>query len=135
MSVWTDLHKRSTGEAIRKEDKQIGLEIKELKQKVKAAAKQYVEEYIDAMFEAEYTVKGIQEQYKWALMNVETYYIVDRMEKVDQDRFWELQDHFWDLDEEFGLGEEVDLEDYAQGMLKHFADILIPALKDDEEEE
>ena len=129
MSVWREMHKRSNGEAIRKEDQQIGLEIKELKQKVKEAAKQYVEEYIDAMFEAEYTVKGIQDQYQWAFMDVETYYIVDRMEKVDQDRFWEIQDHFWDLDEEFDLGEEVDLEDYAQCMLDHFADKLISELK------
>ncbi len=133
MSIWADIHRRSTGEQVRKEDQQIGLEIKELKQKVKAAAKQYVEEYIEAMFDAECTVKDIQDQYEWDLMDVETDYIVQRMEKVDQDRFWELQDHFWDLDEEFDLGEDVDLEDYAQGMLKHFANKLIPALKDDGE--
>ena len=79
-------------------------------------------------------MKDIQDQYEWDLMDVETDYIVQEMEKNDQNRFWQLQDHFWDLDEEFDLGEEVDLEDYAQGMLKHFANKLIPALKDDEGE-
>ena len=52
MSVWSNIHKRSNGNTVRKEDQLIGLEIKELKQKVKVAAKQYVEEYIDAMFDA-----------------------------------------------------------------------------------
>ena len=131
MSIWSDMQDRSSGETVRKEDQQIGLEIKEIKQKVKSAAKQYVEGYIDAMFDSGSSVKEIQEQQKWDFMDVETYHIVDRMEKVDQDRFWELQDHFWDLDEEYNLGEEIDLEDYAQGMLKHFANKLIPALKEE----
>lgn len=132
MSIWSDIQDRSSGEQVRKEDQQIGIEIKGLKQKVKAAAKQYVEEYIEAMFDAGCTVRDIQDQYEWNLMDVETDYIVQRMDKVDQDRFWELQDHFWDLDEEFDLGEEIDLEDYAQRMLKHFADTLIPALKEED---
>lgn len=132
MSIWSDIQDRSSGETVRKEDQQIGIEIKGLKQKVKAAAKQYVEEYIEAMFDAGCTVRDIQDQYEWNLMDVETDYIVQRMDKVDQDRFWELQDHFWDLDEEFDLGEEIDLEDYAQRMLKHFGDTLIPALKEED---
>lgn len=132
MSIWSDIQDRSSGETVRKEDQQIGIEIKGLKQKVKAAAKQYVEEYIEAMFDAGCTVRDIQDQYEWNLIDVETDYIVQRMDKVDQDRFWELQDHFWDLDEEFDLGEEIDLEDYAQRMLKHFADTLIPALKEED---
>ena len=132
MSVWKDIHDRSNGKAIRKEDQQIRLEIKEFKKKAKDAAKRYVEEYIDAMFDAGCSVKDIQDQYECDFMDIETYNIVQEMEKGDQDRFWDLQEQFWDLDEEYDLGEEVDLEDYAQGMLKHFANTMISALKEDE---
>lgn len=132
MSIWNDMRKRSLGEEVKKEDQLMKLEIQELKNKVKEAAKHYVEEYIDAMFDSGCTVKEIQEQYEWAFLDIETYYIVQRMEKEDQDRFWELQEHFWDLDEKYDLGEDENLEDYAQRMLKHFADTLIPALKEDQ---
>ena len=131
MSIWTDIQKRSSGETVRKEDQQIRLEIKEFKQKVKEAAKQYVEEYIDAMFDSGSSVKEIQDHYEIALMDVETYWIVERLEKDERERFWDLNEQFWDLDEEYNLGEEIDLEDYAQRMLKHFANTLIPALKEE----
>ena len=131
MSIWSDIQKRSSGETVREEDQQVRQEIQDFKKKIKEAAKYYVEEYIDAMFDSGYSVKEIQDHYEVALMDVETYWIVERLEKEDRERFWDLNEQFWDLDEEYGLGEEIDLEDYAQGMLKHFADTLIPALKED----
>ena len=115
MSVWRDMHQRSNGEAVRKEDFE-----EDLKKKVKAAAKEYVEEYIDAMFDAGCTVKEIQDQYHG--VNFEADYIVERMDKDDQDKFWGMDD-MWGW------------VDYAETAAWHYANKLIPALKDNEEEE
>lgn len=131
MSIWSEIQDRSSGDKVRKEDQQIRQEIQDFKKKIKDAAKHYVEEYIDAMFDSGCTVKEIQNQYEVDLMDVETYWIVERLEKDDRERFWDLNEQFWNLDEEYNLGEESDLEDYAQRMLKHFADTLIPALKEE----
>lgn len=119
MSVWRDIHERSNGKAIRKEDL-----IDYLKEKIKVAAKQYVEDYIDAMFDSECTVKEIQDQYQWAFIDNDAEWVFDRMEKEDQNKLSEL-------DEE----DEYELCDYADAMVNHFADEIIPALKEEEEEE
>jgi len=117
MSVWGDILDRGSGETVRKEDL-----IKYLKEKINVAAKQYVEDYIDAMFDSGCTVKEIQDQYQWAFMDNDAEYVFDRMKKEDQDKLSELADE-----------DEYALSDYADAMVNHFADEIIPALEDEEE--
>lgn len=117
MSVWADIHRRSNGQAVRKED-----QLEDIKKKIKIAAKEYVEDYIEAMFESEYSAQEIKDHYEWAFMDDNSEYVVQRMENEDQDKFWELE-------------EEHNLCDYTYTVLKHLADEMISALEDDEEEE
>ena len=118
MSVWKDIREKSLGQEPRKEDL-----IEYLKGKIQIAAKRYVEDYIDAMFDSECTVKDIQDQYQWAFIDNDAEYVFDRMEKKDQDKLSEL-----DEDDEYMLS------DYADAMVNHFADEIIPTLEDEEEE-
>lgn len=119
MSVWREMHKKSNGEAVRKEDN-VEEEIKELKKKIDAAAKQYVEDCIDAFLQ-DCTVEEFKNHYDEDI-NMEDDYIVERLSKEDQDRFWEL-------------AEEYDLEGYPERAFWRIADEIIPALEEDEDEE
>ena len=115
MSVWGDIRRRAEGKEVRKED-----QVEDIKKKIKVAAKRYVEDYIDAMFDSGCTVEEIQGQYEWAFMDDNSEYVVQRMEDNDQDRFWELD-------------EEYDLCDYTYRVLKKTADEMISALEDEDE--
>lgn len=110
------MHQRSNGTTVRKED-----QLEDIKKKIKIAAKRYVEDYIDAMFDSGSTVQEIQDHYEWAFMDDNSEYVVQRMEEEDQDKFWELD-------------EEHNLCDYTYSVLKHLADEMISALEDDEDE-
>ena len=118
MSTWGDMIRRAEGEAIRKED-----EIKELKKKIDAAAKSYVEDCIDAFIE-EWTKENVeffQDHYD-EMINIEDDYIVERLNKEDQDRFWEL-------------AEENDLEGYPEDSFWRIAAEIIPELEVEEDGE
>ena len=121
MSVWADIHRRSNGVQERKED-QLEETIKELKKKVDAAAKEYVEACIDAFLEewTEETVENFQNHYQ-EMINMEDDYIVERLDKEDQDLWWEL-------------AEEYDLDEYPTNAFWRIADEIIPALEVEEED-
>ena len=125
MGLWDDIVRRGTTGEAKREDK-LTVEIEEIKKQICVAAKDYVEDYISAMYEAGCTASEIQDQYEWALIDVETCFIVDRMEKKYQDRFWEL-----DEDEEV----EEDLCEYADNVLHQYADEMISELEDEEDED
>ena len=81
MSIWVDIHKRSNGDLVRKED-----QVLELKQKLKAAAQQYVETFVEHKLTRKYTVEEIQELLECETLIAEK--VVEKMKEEDQSKFW-----------------------------------------------
>ena len=85
MSIWAEIHRRSNGIAVRKED-----QVDEFKKTIKAAAKQFVEEYVEHKLKRKYSVEEIQEFLECESLISEK--VVEKMEEGDQDKFWKWVD-------------------------------------------
>ena len=91
MSVWGDILDRGDGETVRKEDLEEGF-----KKKLETATREYIEKYVNLMFQYGCTVEEIKHCYKIALKEMGDFCIVDSLDEESQDLYWEKNEE-WKL--------------------------------------